>query len=249
MGGEEGDQSMGGACFGFGGVGEGGFGEEEGGGDGDGAFEGAADDFGGLDDADFNGVEVAALGGVEAVVADALAQVVGRDGGDFDFFLAAGDGAGEEAKGGNGGLGASFESTFEVDGVGGGGGGAVADGFAGAFSGLAPHLRAEVFDGVLELECVGDGDGDDVVADEGLAPLALKEEVLGFGAEGDADGIGEGGGAAQDGFSGLGVEGDNFAGHGDWGAGLGGGRKGSRGRGLCSLGPGLATTTPRLGCA
>jgi hypothetical protein len=70
-----------------------------------------------------------------------------------------------------------------------GGGGAVAGDIVGLLRDLFDQLGADLLVGVLELDLLGDGHT--IVGDRGGSPLLVEHNVAAFGAEGDADGVGE----------------------------------------------------------
>ena len=71
----------------------------------------------------------------------------------------------------------------------GGGGGAVTGDVVGLLGDFLDELGAELLEGVLELDLLGDRDA--VVGDRGSAPLLLQNDVAALGAEGDAHGVSE----------------------------------------------------------
>ena len=71
----------------------------------------------------------------------------------------------------------------------GGGGGAVTREVVGLLRRLADEARADVLDGILEVNLLGDGDT--VVDDLGGAVLGLEDDVAAFGSEGDTDDVRE----------------------------------------------------------
>lgn len=74
--------------------------------------------------------------------------------------------------------------------------GAIADRLRGALGCLAQHLGAEVLLRVLQIDALGDGHA--IVADSRATPGTLHQHRLRLGAQGDAYGIGELGGATED---------------------------------------------------
>jgi hypothetical protein len=72
----------------------------------------------------------------------------------------------------------------------------IADGVAGFFRGLAQHLRAEIFLGILEVEFLCDSHT--VIANNGRSPALLDQHRLRFWAQCDAHRVAELCSAAQD---------------------------------------------------
>ena len=66
---------------------------------------------------------------------------------------------------------------------------AVAGDVVGLLGDLLDELGADLLEGILELDLLGDGDA--VVGDRGRAPLLLKDDVAALRAQGHLDGVGE----------------------------------------------------------
>ena len=90
----------------------------------------------------------------------------------------------------------------------GGGGGAVTGDVVGLLGHFLDQLGADLLEGVLELDLLGDGDA--VVGDRGGAPLLVEHDVAALRAEGDADGVGQLVHAGLEAAAGLLVEGDQL---------------------------------------
>ena len=151
--------------------------------------------------------------------------VRGRDGRDLgDLGLGVGL-LGDAAQRGHRGLDAGLDALLERHRVGpgghvaqalvdhgpgqdGGGGGAVTGHVVGLLGDLLDQLGADLLEGVLELDLLGDGDT--VVGDGRGAPLLVEHDVAALRAEGDADGVGELVHAALEGPAGLLVERDQL---------------------------------------
>ena len=174
------------------------------------------------------------LDGDDAVTADLVdglgdhladLGVGGRDGGDLgDLLLGLGlfgltvDGA---HRGLDGGLDAPLErhrvgpgghvAQALVDhgpGEDGGRGGAVTGDVVGLLGHLLDQLGADLLEGVLEVDLLGDGDA--VVRDRRRAPLLVEHHVAALGAEGDPHGVRQLVHAGLEPTAGLGVEGDDL---------------------------------------
>src|SRR5690606_29007972 len=89
------------------------------------------------------------------------------------------------------GAGGDVLEAFGEDGLGvdGGGGGAVARVLGRLGGDFLHHLRADVFNGILDFDFLGDGDA--VLGDGGRAEGSLEDDDASGRAEGDADGLGE----------------------------------------------------------
>ena len=93
--------------------------------------------------------------------------------------------------------------AFAEDSLGenGGRGGAVASYVGGLGGDFTDHLRAHVFERVLQLDFLGDGDA--VLGDDGRAKLLLDHRVAALGTERDLHGVCESVDAAQDRLAGI----------------------------------------------
>src|SRR3546814_16216393 len=81
------------------------------------------------------------------------------------------------------------------------GGGAVAGNIVGLRSDFADHLRAHIFELVLQFDLLGDGYA--VLGDAGSAEALVDNDVAAFGAERHLDGVSKDVDAAPDAFTGI----------------------------------------------
>ena len=189
-----------------------------------------------LDDVEFGLERLGFLNRDDALVADLLHGIrqeladfgvaVGGDGADLGDFLVRGDLLGVLDEVGDHGFHRQIDTALQVHRVHAGGnrlgaftddrsrqngrgGGAVAGSVGRLGRDFAHHLRAHVFELVLELDLLGDGDA--VLGDAGSAERLVEHDVAALRAERDLDGIGENVDAAEHAVAGIYAEFDFFS--------------------------------------